>query len=132
MKEKLLWAAEHWFLLPFAAFLFMAVLSLAGVKPAPDPGRFYDERPYTGEGLVWQQTPSSSCFSAVGYDDDHEMLALIFRDNQSAAYVYSEIWQSIYQELMAADSLGNYYNDNIKGQFPCERKDGIEGTYFEP
>ena len=35
MKKKLLWAVEHWFLLPIAAFLVMIILGFAGVKPAP-------------------------------------------------------------------------------------------------
>lgn len=128
MKEKLIWAAEHWFLLPITAAAVMIVLSLAGVRGP----RQAEEETYTGKGIVWQATPRSSCFSYVGYDDGYEKLALVFRENDSRTYLYSEFLQSDYQDFMRADSLGSYYNKNIKGEYPCERIDDPEGTYFSP
>lgn len=131
MKHKLVWALEHWYLLIVAAAMVMVILSLAGVKPAPDPERFYDGRPYTGEGIAWQETPDSSCFAYVGYDDEYEVLALVFRSNEQRAYLYREFLYDDYRAFMAADSLGGYYNENIKGKYPGERIDDAEG-WFAP
>lgn len=133
MKNKLIWAAEHWFLLPVSAFLIMMILSFAGVKPAvPEADRHLEYAEYDGSGLVWQYTLKSTCFSAIAYDDGCEMLALIFRSNEDRAYVYSEFLERDYQEFISSSSLGGYYNQNIKGQYPCRRTDDIEGTWFEP
>lgn len=132
MKKKLLWAVEHWFLLIPLAMLTMAILTLAGVTPRPDASRFFEDRPYTGEGLVWQETPDSDCFSYVGYDEGYEVLALVFRSNETRTYLYSEITGSDYQELLAADSMGRFYNRNIKGRYPRIRIDDAEGTWYSP
>lgn len=93
----------------------------------------YDEDgPYTGEFIVWKETPDSTCFSYVGYDSKYEKLAVIFRNNSSRTYLYSDFTPSDYRSFMAADSLGSYYNKNIKGYYTSERIDNPEGTYFEP
>lgn len=91
-----------------------------------------DEGPYTGEYIVWQETPGSTCFSYVGYDSKYEKLAVIFRDNSSRTYLYSNFDMNAYRTFMAADSLGSYYNKNIKGHYTCERIDDPAGTYFRP
>ena len=91
-----------------------------------------DDWVYNGEYIVWQETPKSTCFSYVGYDSGFEVLALIFRDNPTRTYLYSEFLMMDYRAFMAADSLGGYYNKNIKGEYPCERIDNPAGTYFEP
>ncbi len=123
MKEKLIWAAEHWFLLPVAAFAVMVILSIAGVRgPAPEA-----EDSYAGIDIVWQETPRSTCFSYVGYDEDNEVLALVFRDNDSRIYLYAEFPAAEYHAFMSADSLGGYYNKHIKGEYPSERIDDIDG-----
>ena len=132
MKKALLWIAEHWALIPLTAFCVMAILSFAGVKPAQDANRFFVEKEYDGSGLVWQETPESTCFAAVGYDDGYERLALIFRSNETRTYVYSEILAKDFDDFIHSDSLGSYYNKHIKGEYPCERIDETEGTFYRP
>lgn len=88
--------------------------------------------PYTGEGIAWQETPGSTAFAYVGYDSQYEKLAVIFRSNDSRTYVYSDFSIGDFLKFMEADSLGSYYNANIKNRYPCERIDDTSGTYFEP
>lgn len=66
-----------------------------------------------------ESTPESTCFSAVGYDWDNEVLYVQFRDSGSI-YAY-DAPSSVYDELTAADSMGGYYNACIKGQYTSSR-----------
>ena len=100
--------------------------STATPKPAATP------KPFDGSGLVWQETPGSTCFSYIAYDPGHKVLAVIFRSNTTRTYLYYDFTASDWKNFTAADSLGSYYNKNIKGQYSGERIDDIEGTYFEP
>ena len=62
----------------------------------------------------------SSCFSQVGYDARHETLLVCFRDS-GAYYCYYDFTQEDYDDFIAADSLGAYYNEYIKGYYHCEK-----------
>lgn len=66
-----------------------------------------------------ESTPDSTCFSAVGYDWDNEVLYVQFRDS-GAIYAY-DAPSYVYDELTAADSTGKYYNAYIKGQYTSAR-----------
>lgn len=132
MKANLLWLVKRWALIPLAAFVLMAVLSFAGLRGPKNADKYFEDRPYDGAGISWQLTPGSSCFSAVGYDEENETLAVIFRSNESRTYLYTEFCAADYTDFMTASSLGSYYNQNIKGQFPSERIDETAGTNFEP
>lgn len=58
----------------------------------------------------------SSNLSAVGYDTDTNELVVEF--NSGMSYKYIDVPFDTYKELMAADSLGTYFNANIrKGGF---------------
>ena len=83
----------------------------------------YEEQEYTYEEPdpyeFLEDTPRSTCFSAVGYDWDTETLYVQFRDSGS---IYSyELPPDVYEELMGADSMGKYYNSYIKGNYPSTR-----------
>ena len=65
-------------------------------------------------------TPNSTCFSAVGYDEEREILFVQFRDSGSV-YSYDDVPQDIYDELFSAYSMGGYYNENIKGSYTAHR-----------
>ena len=62
----------------------------------------------------------SSCFSRVGYDAHHETLLVCFRDS-GAYYCYYDFTQADYDDFIAADSLGSYYNKYIKGYYECDK-----------
>ncbi len=53
----------------------------------------------------------SSNLEAVGYDVDEARLEIEFKDGN--AYEYYDVPQHVYDELMAADSKGQYAHRNI-------------------
>lgn len=81
----------------------------------------YDEdESYTPFEDIWMEDVDSSCFSEVGYAYKTETLYVRFKDSGSL-YRYDEVPSYVYEELMDSDSLGGYYNSDIKGEYPCTR-----------
>jgi KTSC domain len=62
---------------------------------------------------------SSSVLASVGYD--HDDLILETELTSGAVYDYFEVPESEYVELMAADSLGRYYNERIRNRYRYKR-----------
>lgn len=60
-------------------------------------------------------TVESDVIHAVGYDAHLNILEIIF--NSGSIYQYRGVPREVYDQLMAADSKGNYLNDNIRGEF---------------
>lgn len=79
-----------------------------------------EETDYTPFEDVRMKEVDSSCFSEVGYASDTETLYVRFKDSGSL-YRYDEIPSNIYRSLMNAESIGKYYNSDIKGKYPCTR-----------
>jgi len=63
----------------------------------------------------------STTFSHVGYDPAARQLTVVFRDG-GETYVYKGIAPDVYQGLLAADSIGQYYHANIRDKFEHDRK----------
>jgi hypothetical protein len=57
----------------------------------------------------------SSLLVSVGYD--HDRLVLETELTSAAVYQYLDVPESVFQELMSADSLGSYYNKNIRTNY---------------
>ena len=57
----------------------------------------------------------SEAVSSVGYDGKARTLAVEFREGQ--VYEYLEVPETIYRELLQAESIGNYVNTAIKPRF---------------
>lgn len=74
---------------------------------------------YDYSELIFDEV-DSTCFSEVSYDIDNEILVVRFRDS-GALYYYYKISPSFYDSFRSAESLGGFYNDNIKGKFSCYR-----------
>ncbi len=70
-----------------------------------------------------QPTPESSCFSEIGFDSNWEVLVVRFRDNGSV-YTYSDFPEGEWIQFIAADSLGRWYNEHIKGRYEYEKING--------
>lgn len=68
------------------------------------------------DNIDMESTPQSSCFSSVGYDSDFQVLAVVFRTT-GKMYVYYDFPESEWDNFINADSLGKYYNANIKGKY---------------
>jgi len=63
----------------------------------------------------------SSFFKAVGYES--EILEVEFLNGN--VYEYSEIPKELHEGLMDAPSLGKYYNQHIKGEFPSKKLESV-------
>jgi hypothetical protein len=60
----------------------------------------------------------SSMIYAVGYDEQAEILEVVFK--RTGVYRYRNVPKEVYQELMAADSKGSYMRDTIIDVYPAE------------
>lgn len=56
---------------------------------------------------------SSSAIAAIGYDG--YTLVVVFRN--SGRYDHPGVPSDVFEELMSADSMGRYYNQNIRGKY---------------
>lgn len=61
------------------------------------------------------ETVDSDVIHAIGYDAEIQVLEIIF--NNGRIYQYRDVPLEVYKALMAADSKGNYFNDNVRGEF---------------
>ena len=70
---------------------------------------------------IEMQPVKSTLLDKVGYDPGIQVLA-IQMVNSSDVYTYQDVPASIYEGLLAADSKGAYYVENIKGRFETKRQ----------
>ncbi|MGD9613284.1 MAG: KTSC domain-containing protein [Kiritimatiellia bacterium] len=63
----------------------------------------------------------SSLLHKVGYDPEAKTL-VVQMNNSSDRYVYSNVSQTVFDNLLAAPSKGSFYVKKIKGKYPVERK----------
>lgn len=68
--------------------------------------------------VEWQQTPESDCFSEIAYNEHSKVLYVRFRDS-GAAYAYFRFPEESWSFFHDDDSLGAYYNDQIKRVYDC-------------
>ena len=79
----------------------------------------------------WWKTDGSTCFSYIGYNEDQEALAVIFRSNETRTYVYDDFSAEDFDAFFSAKSLGKYYNSYIKGEYTCTRYDDTGTAIFK-
>lgn len=60
----------------------------------------------------------SSAIEQVSYDPDAHTLIATFRDS-GRTYVYADVPEEVYDSLLFSESLGAYFNANIRDRFPC-------------
>ena len=63
-----------------------------------------------------RQSVASSNLAEVGYDSDLETLEVQFKSG--GIYQYFIVPAFMYERLMSADSLGRFFNAEIKGHYP--------------
>ena len=80
-------------------------------RGTPINENFDDDVPMTS-------TPNSSCFSKIGYRDG--TLVVTFRES-GASYAYYDVPSSVWDDFCNADSMGGFYNSDIKGRYYCEK-----------
>ena len=71
-----------------------------------------------------QQVPDmqyvdSSNIEAIGYDAELRELHVQFLSG--ATYVYSDVEDGVFEDLLQAPSKGSYLNRNIKGRYPYQK-----------
>jgi len=59
----------------------------------------------------------SSTLAAVGYDAGKKLLHVEFCSG--TVYHYVGVPAAVHEELLAALSKGRYFNDRVRGRFPC-------------
>ena len=62
---------------------------------------------------------SSSNLTAVGYDEQNNVLRIAFKSGD--VYDYYDVPPDIFQNLMSAESLGSYHYYNIRMNFAYEK-----------
>ena len=63
-----------------------------------------------------RQSVASSNLAEVGYDSDLETLEVQFKSG--GIYQYFNVPAFMYERLMSVDSLGRFFNAEIKGHYP--------------
>jgi len=64
---------------------------------------------------------NSSMATAVGYDSNEQVLQVEFYNG--TVYQYSGVETETWEDLQLADSIGKFFNQEIKGRYECERLD---------
>jgi hypothetical protein len=72
-----------------------------------------------GEKVMEMTSVDSSNVAAVGFDDDSQTLQVEF--NNGATYQYFDVPKAIYDGLLAAASVGQFLNQQVKGTYRYSR-----------
>lgn len=60
---------------------------------------------------------NSSAIEAVGYESGSMRLRIRFTGGRE--YDFCGVPQALYEQFMSAYSLGDFYNDHIRGRYGC-------------
>jgi len=66
---------------------------------------------------------SSSMALTVGYSESDRILQVEFQSG--AVYQYSEVEPETWEDLNTSDSIGKFFNQEVKGRYESERIDNI-------
>jgi KTSC domain len=67
---------------------------------------------------------SSSMAIAVGYDRDEQILQVEFQSG--SVYQYLGVDEDTWEDLHTSDSVGSFFNQEIKGRYDCDRLDNAD------
>ncbi|QHG18003.1 KTSC domain-containing protein [Nostoc sp. ATCC 53789] len=70
---------------------------------------------------------SSSMAIALGYDRDEQILQVEFQSG--SVYQYLGVDEDTWEDLHASDSVGSFFNQEIKGRYDCDRLDNADYNY---
>jgi len=62
----------------------------------------------------------SAALKSVFYDVKRHSLRATFRDS-GCSYVYEDVPLELYDALLFADSVGSFFNQNIRDRFVCRK-----------
>ncbi|HLO83537.1 MAG TPA: KTSC domain-containing protein [Nostocaceae cyanobacterium] len=83
------------------------IAETAPLPPAPEP--------------IAMLPVSSSMAYAIGYNSKDQILQVEFQSG--AVYQYTGVEQQTWEDFHNADSIGQFFNEEIKGQYDCELVD---------
>jgi len=63
-----------------------------------------------------RQSVDSSMIAAIGYDAETQTVEVEFK--RGAIWQYEGVPAPVYQAMMESESIGKYFNAEIKGQYP--------------
>ncbi len=69
---------------------------------------------------MYRRPVESSLIRSVGYDLPSSILEIEFVDGKGL-YEYYDVPLSVYSRLMAAESIGSYFNDYIRDFYAYEK-----------
>lgn len=69
------------------------------------------------------QPIESADLLAVGYDRGRSELWVRFRTRPELVYVYSDLPDLVYRQLMSAASHGRFFHARIRDSYPVERQE---------
>jgi hypothetical protein len=69
--------------------------------------------------MITHDTPNSSNIARLSYDDEKGNLMIEFRSGKM--YRYYDVPMEIWTGLISADSVGRFFNSNIRGKFKEEQ-----------
>lgn len=76
----------------------------------------YPECTQPTRGPRMERTPvNSSVMTEIGYDRKTATLEVLFTND--TLYQYFDVPEELYEELLAAPSIGQFFNSNIRGRF---------------
>ncbi|MHC0066629.1 KTSC domain-containing protein [Nostoc sp. UIC 10890] len=79
--------------------------------------------PFEEEPIVMLPVVSSMAM-AVGYDRNEQILQVEFQSG--AVYQYLGIDEDTWEDLHSSNSIGSFFNQEIKGRYDCDRLDGVD------
>lgn len=74
------------------------------------------------DSFEWEEVESDA-IQEVGYSEYLGNLAIRFNGYPNTVYVYEDVPEEVFYEMIFADSVGGYYNSYIKGYYDSERID---------
>ncbi|MEH1908181.1 MAG: KTSC domain-containing protein [Nostoc sp.] len=81
--------------------------------------------PFEEEPIVMLPVISSMAM-AVGYDRNEQILQVEFQSG--AVYQYLGVDKDTWQDFHSSDSIGSFFNQEIKGKYDCDRLDNANYT----
>ncbi|MEH1914443.1 KTSC domain-containing protein [Nostoc sp.] len=79
--------------------------------------------PFEEEPIVMLPVISSMAM-AVGYDRNEHILQVEFQSG--AVYQYLGVDEDTWEDLHSSDSIGSFFNQEIKGRYDCDRLDNAD------
>ncbi|MEH2405781.1 MAG: KTSC domain-containing protein [Nostoc sp.] len=81
--------------------------------------------PFEEEPIVMLPVVSSMAM-AVGYDHNEHILQVEFQSG--SVYQYLGVDEDTWEDLHSSDSVGSFFNQEIKGRYDCDRLDNVDYT----